>query len=75
MKKLSYEEQRELDGLPARIEALETEQRTLAARIAAPEFYKEGSASIAEALARVDVLANELAAVYDRWHALEARAQ
>jgi ABC transport system ATP-binding/permease protein len=75
VKKLSYKEQRELDGLPARIEALETEQRTLAARIAAPEFYKEGSASIAEALARVDVLANELAAVYDRWHALEARAQ
>ncbi|HEY1910733.1 MAG TPA: ATP-binding cassette domain-containing protein [Vicinamibacterales bacterium] len=74
-KKLSYKEQRELDGLPARIEALEVEQRTLAARIASPEFYKEGSAAIAEALARVDTLASELTTVYDRWHALEARAQ
>jgi ATP-binding cassette subfamily F protein uup len=75
VKKLSYKDQRELDGLPARIEALETEQRALAARVAAPEFYREGSAAIAEALARVDTLASELAVVYDRWHALEARAQ
>ncbi len=75
VKKLSYKEQRELDGLPARIETLETEQRALAARIAAPEFYKEPGAAIAEALARVDTLANELAVVYDRWHALEARVQ
>jgi ATP-binding cassette subfamily F protein uup len=74
-KKLSYKEQRELDALPARIEALEVEQRTLAARIASPEFYKEGSAAITEALARVDTLASELTTVYDRWHALEARAQ
>jgi ABC transport system ATP-binding/permease protein len=74
-KKLSYKEQRELDGLPARIEALETEQRALAARIAAPEFYKEGSEAIAAALARVDTLVSELAVVYDRWHALEARTQ
>src|SRR5262245_41694483 len=36
-RKLSYKEQRELDALPAQIEALESEQSALNARIAAPE--------------------------------------
>ena len=35
-KKLSFKEQRELDGLPAVIDTLETEQRALAERVAAP---------------------------------------
>ena len=35
-RKLSYKEQRELDALPARIEALELEQKELAALLAAP---------------------------------------
>src|SRR5476651_1986590 len=42
-RKLSFKDQRELDGLPAKIEALESEQRALAASIAGPEFYKEGA--------------------------------
>ena len=41
-KKLSYKEQRELEALPAHIEALEAEQRELNARVAGPAFYKEG---------------------------------
>ena len=72
-KKLSYNEQRELDGLPARIDALESEQRALAARIAGPEFYKEASEAIQTSLAHVDDLQRELTAVYDRWHALDSK--
>jgi ATP-binding cassette subfamily F protein uup len=72
-KKLSFKEQRELDQLPAAIDALETEQRELAARIAAPEFYKEGAEAIKQALARTDALPLELAKVYARWAELDAR--
>jgi ATP-binding cassette subfamily F protein uup len=72
-KKLSYRDQRELDALPGRIEALEAEQRDLTARIAAADFYKATRAAIDAALARVDPLQQELGAAYARWHALESR--
>ena len=51
-KKLSYKEQREIDALPSRIEALEVEQRELQARIASPGFYKEPRTAIDAALGR-----------------------
>jgi ABC transport system ATP-binding/permease protein len=71
-KKLSYKEQRELDTLPAQIEALETEQRDLQSRITAPSFYKSPKAEIEAAVARVDSLAKELGDAYARWHDLES---
>ena len=74
-KKLSYKEQRELDALPARIEALEGEQRALGQKIAGPDFYKEAAEVIKASLARVDELQRELTAVYARWDALESRRQ
>jgi len=72
-KKLSFKEQRELSELPATIEALESEQRALASRIASPEFYKEGADAIKTSLARVEELQPALAAVYARWGELDAR--
>ena len=74
-KKLSFKEQRELDELPAVIDALESEQRALAARVASPAFYKESAEAIKQSLARVDELQRELTAVYARWDALESRRQ
>jgi ATP-binding cassette subfamily F protein uup len=73
-KKLSYKEQRELEALPSRIEALEAEEKQLNARMAAPEFYKEGGEAIAATLARVEAISRELAEAYARWHELEERA-
>ena len=73
-KKLSYKDQRELEALPARIEALEGEQRDLHARIASPAFYKEAASAIAAALARVEALQVELIAAYARWDDLESRS-
>jgi ATP-binding cassette subfamily F protein uup len=73
-KKLSYREQREFDELPARIEALEAEQRDLAAAVADPLFYKKGADAIAASLARQEKIAAELAVMYARWDALDARA-
>jgi ATP-binding cassette subfamily F protein uup len=72
-KKLSYKDQRELDQLPAAIDALESEQRALAARIASPDFYKEAAAAIKQSLARTEELHGELAAAYARWSELDAR--
>jgi ATP-binding cassette subfamily F protein uup len=72
-KKLSYKEQRELGALPSRIEALEAAEQELNARVAGPEFYKEGAEAIAAAMARLAEVAKELADAYARWHELEER--
>jgi ABC transport system ATP-binding/permease protein len=74
-KRLSYKEQRELDALPARIEALEAEQKALGERIASSEFYKEAAGTINASLARVEELRRELMVAYTRWDELESRRQ
>jgi ABC transport system ATP-binding/permease protein len=73
-KRLTYKEQRELEALPARIDALEEEQRGLAARIAGAEFYKEGAEAIRAALARAETLSHDISAAYARWHELDERS-
>jgi len=72
-KKLSYKEQRELEQLPHRIEVLESEHSQLQAKVASPEFYKEGTEGIARTLARATVVEAELLVVYARWDDLESR--
>jgi ATP-binding cassette subfamily F protein uup len=74
-RKLTFNEQREFDRLPARIETLETEQRELSARVAGAEFYKEGAAGITSALARLDELQAALASAYARWDELGSRTE
>jgi ABC transport system ATP-binding/permease protein len=69
--KRSFKEQRELDSLPARIEALETEERELTDRQGRPEFYKEPPAEQSRVRARATEVAAELASAYARWEALE----
>src|SRR5919198_3003111 len=70
-KKLTYREQRELEALPARIDALEEEQRALAERIADPAFYKEAADAIHAALALAEGIQHEISAAYARWHDLD----
>ncbi|MEX8506121.1 ATP-binding cassette domain-containing protein [Leptothrix ochracea] len=72
-RKLSYKEQRELDELPARIEALEKEQKVLADALAGTELYQEGAARIAQTQARYEVLDTELMSLLERWEVLSAR--
>jgi ATP-binding cassette subfamily F protein uup len=71
-RKLSFKEQRELEGLPARIAALEEEQQRLKEEVASAEFYKSGAAHIKAVLARIDVLQVELDATLERWVELDA---
>ncbi|MBL8362212.1 MAG: ATP-binding cassette domain-containing protein [Rubrivivax sp.] len=72
-RKLSYKETRELDDLPARIEALEAEQRTIAERLASAELYTLEPQRVPELQARHDAIDAELLDAMERWEALEAR--
>ena len=71
--RLSYMEQREFEGLPARIAALEAEAAQLDAAVAAPGFYKEPREVITSALDRQQTLREALEAAYRRWDELDAR--
>jgi ABC transport system ATP-binding/permease protein len=70
-RKLGYREARELEQLPARIEALETRLAGLAAAMQHPGFFQRDAIEITrdnEALAQVQA---ELDAAYARWAELE----
>ncbi|MDG4551824.1 MAG: ATP-binding cassette domain-containing protein [Candidatus Contendobacter sp.] len=71
--KLSYNERRELERLPIRIEELEQRQRDLHALTADPAFYKQEAAAITRRMEELRALETELEAAYGRWEALEAR--
>jgi ATP-binding cassette subfamily F protein uup len=71
--KLSYKEQRELDGLPARIEALEAEQKALQAELADPATYARDAQSVPALHARHEALEAELLQALERWEALASR--
>ena len=72
-RKLSYKEQRELDELPARIEALEAEQKMLAEAMAGGELYTGRPERIAEVHARHGRIDEELLELLDRWETLSSR--
>ncbi|MFZ3175655.1 MAG: ATP-binding cassette domain-containing protein, partial [Thiobacillus sp.] len=69
---LSYKEARELESLPAQIQALEAEQGTLAARLADPALYQD-PAQAAALHARTEAIEAELLDALARWEALEAK--
>ena len=70
-RRLTYKEQRELDALPQRIEALEGELGRLHQRMAEPAFYREAPAEIVRVKNRLQSLQGELAEAYRRWEELE----
>ena len=73
-RKLSFNEQRDFDSLPARIEALEEEERRLRAESESGEFYKAGADHIRAVLARLEQNAAEHEAALARWLELEERS-
>ena len=70
-RKLTYKEQRELEGLPAKIEALESEQADLHTKMGEAEFYRQGSDRITAVMERIEAIKLELEASYERWEELE----
>ena len=71
--KLTYRETRELEELPARLEALEREQQELAARLADPALYQDRSVDLRALNARHEAIEAELLDLLHRWEALEAK--
>ncbi|MCK4761390.1 MAG: ATP-binding cassette domain-containing protein [Candidatus Aminicenantes bacterium] len=71
VRKLTYNEERELAALPRRIEEMEQEREQLFDDMANPEFFKRQGDEIAAARARLADLEKELAGAYERWEYLE----
>ncbi len=69
--KLSYRDQRELDGLAPKIEALEREIADLERQIAAPEFYAQPWEATSPVLAALRAKQEEHEAATARWVELE----
>ncbi|MGK2284539.1 ATP-binding cassette domain-containing protein [Pedomonas sp. V897] len=73
--KLSYKDQRELDSLPAEIEALGTKIQELEARLADPELYTKSPDTFAKLTAELEATREKLAQREERWLELEELAE
>jgi ABC transport system ATP-binding/permease protein len=71
--KLSYKEQLELDRLPEKIEALETEQSTINATLADPEIYKTDLEKATHLQIKLTELDEALINALSRWEELESK--
>ena len=70
-RKLSYKDVRELEQLPARIEALETQIARHTEAMHDPAFFKQDNTAIVAANALLAQLQSELDTAYARWQSLE----
>ena len=73
-RKLSYKEQRELETLPARIDALEREQQALREEMEGAGFYTAGAERIKQVMSRIEDAAREHDQLLARWVELEERS-
>jgi ATP-binding cassette subfamily F protein uup len=71
---LSYKEGKELEALPALIEALEQEQAQLNERLADPELYRQRQEAVVGLKQRLEAIEAELLTLLERWEALEAKS-
>ncbi|MCK5850789.1 MAG: ATP-binding cassette domain-containing protein [Kiritimatiellae bacterium] len=70
-KQFGFNENRELNALPKKIEKLETKQASLHATMASPDYYKTDPEQIAGNTEKSDALLEELNKTYSRWEELE----
>ncbi len=73
--KLSYKEQRELSTLPATIEALENEQRTISERMSRTDYHREHAGQAKSDRLRIEEIEHQIAVKFEQWSALEARSR
>ena len=71
--RLGFNERRELEDMPERIEALESELQVLTSRMGSADFYSQEGEAIKLASQRLSELNEELEAVYLRWEVLSER--
>ena len=71
--KLSFNEARELEALPAKIEALEREQAEITAKLGDADLYRDDADKAQALQQRYSAVENELMDSLTRWEALEAK--
>jgi ATP-binding cassette subfamily F protein uup len=71
-RKLTYKEQRELEALPEKIEALEQEQAELHTRMGDSNIYRQASEKIAATMERLETIKHDLEQCYQRWQDLDS---
>ncbi|RKZ47604.1 MAG: ABC transporter ATP-binding protein, partial [Gammaproteobacteria bacterium] len=69
-KKLGFNEKRELESLPDKIEALEDQQQELEQRINQSNFYQKDKETISTTMASMKQLQEDLQKLYERWEYL-----
>lgn len=72
VKKLSYKLQRELDGLPEKIESLEKTLEKLNEQVCSADFYQQSEAEVKSTLDALSATESELQQAYERWEELDA---
>jgi ATP-binding cassette subfamily F protein uup len=71
--KLSYKETRELEVLPERIAALESEQAEITRQLADASVYRDQPSGVQALQNRYSAIEDELMQCLARWEELEAR--
>ncbi len=74
VKKLSYQEMRELQALPDKIDALEQEQTEITLRLNGPTIYRDDPDEAKALQARFTVIEKELGVYLARWEELESKS-
>src|SRR6202142_4046036 len=69
---ITFKEKKELESLPARIEALEEERNKLYGNLGDPAFYRQDGTRLTEIKTRIEVLEKDILLCYERWDVLEA---
>jgi len=70
---MSFNETRDLEQLPGKIEALEAEQATLTAKLSDSRIFANAPDEAAQIGSRLDVIAAEIESAMTRWEALETK--
>ncbi|MHB1301056.1 MAG: ATP-binding cassette domain-containing protein [Burkholderiales bacterium] len=71
-KKPGFNEIRELESIPGKVEKLEAEQKALEARLSDPDLYSESPEKITALQKRFDEIESEILDLLSRWEELEA---
>jgi ATP-binding cassette subfamily F protein uup len=71
-RKLSFKEQRELEGIEAQIHAVEAEVARIEGLFADPEYFRKHAATVNQLTHELDAAKEQVPKLYARWEELEA---
>ncbi len=74
-RKLSYKDQRELDGLPQRMEEISARMAELETSLADPKLYEGDPKRVSSLAAELETARNELSTAEERWLELEEQRE